>query len=623
MLKPAGPTALAQEPDFALGSLTVSPSQLEIRAGTKRETIQPRVMQVLTVLAQRRGEVVSRDDLIAMCWGGRAISEDAINRSIAGVRRLADSSGAFSIETVRRVGYRLEQTGSVVSEVPAAPPRSGEIVLAVLAFDNLSGDAEMAYFSDGVSEEILQTVAGNGGLKVIGRGSSFQFRGADKSAAKIATALKATHILDGSVRRSGSRVRIATNLVECRSETTLWTDRFDRELSDVFAVQDEIASAVAAALKVTFGPMGQTDVIDPRAYDLYLRALEIRNRGLEAHTRLAVIRLLHEATELAPGFARAWAFLATMQVGFLRFEEPEPSLNFTRADVVAAAKTALRLDPRLGSAYQALGHLEPFGCYAQREALHRKALSVAPNDPTVLTNASLFFSEIGRARDAVTYARHAHDVDPMYPWSANWYANSLDYAGRIEEGRALWERLYALWPDNELISWNVIAEAAARADWRWFDELVDAAEKRKFDAPTFRRVITYGLALRNAGPDIQARAVKRARETLSRTGILPQSSFILCYRLGLTDETFELIDQSSFAYVFDPELRTPNGRVDDGLIFSVLHNAEMMRDIRFVGLCARLGLCDYWVKSGRWPDCAEAAAPHYDFKAEARRLAAA
>src|SRR5260221_12358812 len=195
-----------------------------------------------------------------------------------------------------------------------------EPLLAVLAFDNLSGDADMGYFSDGVSEEILQTVARGAELKGIGRGSSFQFRGPDKAAAPVAAALGATHVLDGSVRRSGNKVRIAANLIECERETTLWSDRFDRELSDVFALQDEIAAAVATALKVAFAPAVQAESVDPSAYNLYLRAHEIRNRGLlSPATLISVIELLQEATSLAPKFARAWEFLATMEVEYLRF----------------------------------------------------------------------------------------------------------------------------------------------------------------------------------------------------------------------------------------------------------------------------------------------------------------
>ncbi len=625
-LKPTGPNALAQEADFEIGSLLVSPSRLEIRVGDRPSTIQPRVMQVLVTMAGARGAVVSRDELIERCWGGRIVGEDAISRCVAKVRDLANLPGApaFEIETIPRVGYRLKLAAAAVATSSSPLPATGNTVLAVLAFDNLSNDADMEFFSEGMSEEILQTVARAAQLKVIGRGSSFQFRGADKAAAHIASVLKATHVLDGSVRRSGNRVRISASLIECAGETTLWSRSFDRELSDVFALQDDIAAAVAAALRVALIPSPQREAVDPTAYDLYFKALQMRNEGLQGDRRLAVIHLLNRATELAPLFARAWAFLATMQASHLRFDEPERPPVVTRAHVVRAAEMALSLDPMLGGAYQALGYLQPFACFREREALQQKALSVAPNDSTVLTNASFFLAETGRLREALRLSRQAYRLDPMYPWVANWCANLLDYAGLIEEGRVLWNRLCAQWPENELISMSVIAHAAARLDWDWFDDLVAASEKYEFDSPMLRRSIGYGKALRAPGPEMQARALKRAKDNLSRTGSIPLWSFAFLYRLGLVDEAYHLINQASFAYMFDPELRSPNGAIDDGVIFSVLHNSsDMMKDIRFVRLCAKLGLCDYWVNTGNWPDCAEALAPYYDFKAEARGLVTA
>jgi adenylate cyclase len=170
-------------------------------------------------------------------------------------------------DLVRGRGDQPAASGSVPAAVATAEP-----LLAVLAFDNLSGDPELAYFSDGVSEEILDTVARSSGLRVIGRASSFQFRGADKAAAKVAGALKATHTLDGSVRRSGPHVRIAARLVDCASETTVWSDRYDRDLTDIFALQDEIAVAVAAALKTTLARASPPTPIEPEVFDLFLRA---------------------------------------------------------------------------------------------------------------------------------------------------------------------------------------------------------------------------------------------------------------------------------------------------------------------------------------------------------------
>ncbi len=510
---------------------------------------------------------------------------------------------------------------STAASATVAAAKPAEPVLAVLPFDNLSGDADMAYFSDGVSEEILQTVVHGADMKVIGRGSSFQFRGADKGARHVGAALNATHVLDGSVRRSGDRVRIATHLVECADETTIWTERFDRELSDVFALQDEIAAAVAAALKVAFAPAVKAETVDPAAYNLYLKARDIRNRGLLSPSTVGeVVKLLQEATSLAPRFARAWEFLAGMQVERLRFDDGRAPRTVKRADVVAAAETALKLDPGLGGAYQALGTLEPFGRFAEREALHIKALAVAPNDPTVLTNASLFFAEVGRMRDALEYASQAYALDPMYPWAANWYTVPLEFLGRAEECRGLWASFRDRWPENELIAWGAVCAAIDFRDWTWFDEIAGAAREKGFDSPTLRAALAWGATVREPTAEVVASEVKRMRDRLAAAGVLPIMEFAKLARLGRTDEAFELIDQASFAYMFDPEMGSPNGAEGASLMFNANHiEVALMHDVRFVRLCAKLGLCDYWVKTGRWPDCADLV--DYDFRAEARRLA--
>jgi len=251
---------LADEGRLRLGALTIEPALRRVaHDGGGAEIVEPRVMQVLVALTRAEGRILSRDELLRSCWHGVVVGEDAVTRVMGRLRRLVDGigQGAFKLETVTKVGYRLVSTGrageaprrDATSLAAAVEPR-----LAVLAFDNLCDGDDMAWFSNGVSEEILQTVASGATLKVIGRGSSFQFRGAEKSASHVAAALNVTHLLDGSVRRSGPTVRISAQLVECAGQTTLWSDRFDRELSDFLAVQDEIARAVAAALAMMFAP---------------------------------------------------------------------------------------------------------------------------------------------------------------------------------------------------------------------------------------------------------------------------------------------------------------------------------------------------------------------------------
>ena len=251
---------LADEGRLRLGALTIEPALRRVAHDDGgAEIVEPRVMQVLVALIRAEGRIVSRDELLTSCWHGVVVGEDAITRVMGRLRRLVDGigQGAFKLETVTKVGYRLVSTGrageaprpEAVALAAATEPR-----LAVLAFDNLCDGDDMAWFSNGVSEEILQTVASGAALKVIGRGSSFQFRGAEKSASHVAAALNVTHLLDGSVRRSGPTVRISAQLIECAGQTTLWSDRFDRELSDFLAVQDEIAGAVAAAVAKVFAP---------------------------------------------------------------------------------------------------------------------------------------------------------------------------------------------------------------------------------------------------------------------------------------------------------------------------------------------------------------------------------
>src|SRR5262245_9659007 len=215
----SGPIDLARAAPFALGPIEVRPATREVASAGAAEVLQPRIMQVLVALGARAGVVVSRDELIRLCWDRQAVGDDAINRCIARLRQLGEAHGAFEIVTIARVGYRLDAR-KVATDSPVEKPDATP-VLAVLPFENLSSDPEMQFFSDGVSEEILAAVSRVDGLRVIGSTSSFSFRGLRKGEA--ARALAATHVLDGSVRRSGARVRIAAQLTEAESGQVLWS----------------------------------------------------------------------------------------------------------------------------------------------------------------------------------------------------------------------------------------------------------------------------------------------------------------------------------------------------------------------------------------------------------------
>jgi adenylate cyclase len=615
-----GRIILAHEAPLRLGALCIEPALRRVAQEDGREEIvEPRVMQVLVALVRAEGKIVSRDDLLMSCWHGVVVGEDAIDRVIGRLRRLINGigGGGFKLETITKVGYRLVSTDPQVQIEPAdaLQPMAAttERLLAVLAFDNLSGDADMAYFSDGVSEEILQTVGRAASVRVIGRSSCFQFRGADKNARHVAKELNATHVLDGSVRRSGPKVRVSAQLIECAGQTTLWSDRFDRDLSDVFALQDEIAGAVAAALKVAFAPPTAADVVDPAIYELFLRA-RARVSGFDPEQMVQTIKMVERVVAAAPKFAGAWSFLAACRGWFLRLHgEAARQYGLSREGVRTAAETALSLDAGLGRPYAALSLLEAWASFEEREALLRKALDVAPNDPMNLISMARFFSEVGRRREAAAYANRAYDLDPLDVAAADAYLTFLDHYDRD-----LWESACGRWPDNDVIAFDAIAIAADFGDWEGYDSFVAASRLRITNDPNFRALVWHTRNLRNPDPQSIGRAFERARQELSRTGTLPLSILTGLSQLGMTEEVFGLIDQASFAHVFDEAGPAPSGVFSPSIISS-RSNMAMIRDIRFVGLCAKLGLCAYWVKTERWPDWVDEVA--YDFRAEARLAA--
>jgi len=523
-------------------------------------------------------------------------------------------------------GWRklLQSLAELLGEEAAAPAPAVQVgplrlgpSLAVLAFDNLSADPEMVYFSDGVSEEILQTVSRACEVTVIARASSFQFRGAAKNPRRIAAELNVSHLLDGSVRRSGARVRVSAQLVDCASQTTVWSDNFDRELSDVFALQDEIAGEVAGALKVAFAPSASIAKIDPTAYDLYLRA---RNLIVERDPAPS-IELLQQVVALAPDFAAAWAALCwALAAQARRGPRPAP-FPALKAAAVAAAETALRLDPNAGLAYAALSNLEPIARYGEREQLLRRALEVAPNATETLTVFGAFCNHVGFIEEALTYLRRAYELDPLYARAADVYSTVLHAAGRISEAEDLVELCRRRWPERSDFTVGEINSTAFSRNWPKFDRLVAAARAAGEIAPNLNASIRLGEALRDGPEALAPRALERLHHQLAETGSLPLPLLITSAALGLKEEVFVALEAASYDVVFDEAGSDPSGAYNPGIIFDPGYNGELMNDIRFVGLCAKLGLCDYWVDADRWPDCAARLRGLYDFKAEARRLA--
>jgi TolB-like protein len=238
---------------FLAGGVEVRPAERRVLVQGKVVALGARAFDLLIVLMDHRDRVVGKDELLELVWPGTEVEENNLTVQISALRK---ALGAGAIATVTGRGYRftlaLQSAPPPAAAAPAAATRESpkSTTIAVLAFDNLSNDADMQFFSDGVSEEIIQRLSRIPGVGVISRTSSFQFRGADKSAA--AARLRCTHVLDGSIQRSAGRMRVRAQLMEASSGQTLWSDSYDRSVADIFAVQDDISLNIAGALKRTF-----------------------------------------------------------------------------------------------------------------------------------------------------------------------------------------------------------------------------------------------------------------------------------------------------------------------------------------------------------------------------------
>lgn len=297
-------------------------------------------------------------------------------------------------------------------DVPTTKP-----MIAVLPFPSLSASPDDEYFSDGITEDIITQLSKIGALRVISRTSAMRFKRAQQSLKEIAAALQATHIVEGSVRRAGQRLRIVAQLIEASTDTHLWGQTYDRELSDIFAIQSEVAEAIAGALRATLAPAEQqrlsrkpTD--DQAAYDLFLLARHHLNTSTAEGFGRAM-ELYRQAVERDPDFARAWGALARAHHFHLAGYYGVPPREVAK-NVVEYAERALQLDPDLAEAHMMLGYVDEFITHdpARAWAHKERALHLSPNmaDAHLALGNSLIVA--GKYRQALEEGRIALELDP-------------------------------------------------------------------------------------------------------------------------------------------------------------------------------------------------------------------
>ena len=333
----------------------------------------------------------------------------------------------------------------------SAAAQTGQRSIAVLPFADMSAEGDQAYFGDGIAEELLNVLAQVDGLKVAARTSSFKFRGDEHDIVEIGNALNVASVLEGSVRKVGNQVRITAQLIDVAGGYHLWSETYDRELDNILAVQDEIATSIVDALKLELqlqpdsSTAGRTD--SGEAYDLYLRGKELAREPSKA-AFVRALQFYEEALAIDPDFAPAWGAIASAWTWLEDYGGVPAQEAFDRAE--PAAQRALELDPTRADALTAMGFVEDRqydNTVAARDYFER-ALAANPAHVEAYTLYADALSDLGEHLRALEVRREAVERDPLSTFLKSRLASLLVSMGRIEEGEQILGEIFAMNPDD-------------------------------------------------------------------------------------------------------------------------------------------------------------------------------
>ena len=394
-----------------------------VRAGAP-VAVEPQVFQLIVHLIENRDRVVPKDELLDAIWQGRIVSDGTLNTRMAAARAALGDDGNVQgvIKTVSRRGYRfvahVAESGSeaAASTTELSPPPE-KPVIAVLPFINLSNDPEQEYFSDGITEDIITSLSRIRHLLVTARNTTFAYKGLALDVQAVASELSVRYVLEGSVRKSGDRVRISVQLIDGETGNHLWAERYDRDLEDIFAVQDDITQTVVGALQpeITRSEIERArrkppDSLD--AWDLYQRGLWHENRITRADNATA-IELFSQAIALDPEFARPYAGLSECYTYDMYYGYAKRDLK----DIYTPAHKAVEIDPQDGNAHRALGWAHTYyRDHASAIAELNIAIELNPNEAHAYAFLGFAQAYSGLAEEGLASFRTAIDLSPLHPF---------------------------------------------------------------------------------------------------------------------------------------------------------------------------------------------------------------
>ena len=478
-------------------------------------------------------------------------------------------------------------TGSIVSDEETST-FTGDQSIAVLPFENMSDDPDNEYFSDGISEELLNVLVKVEGLRVASRTSSFSFKGKDIGIPEIAANLGVENVLEGSVRKAGNKVRITAQLIDVKTDSHLWSETYDRELTDIFVVQDEISAAIVDALARTLGAGGSAEALvssksteNIEAYELYLRGRYFWQRRGEDVLKAA--DLFEQATDLDPKFARAWSSLAAAHITIPTYTPARSEVHHPLAEQFALK--ALALDDSLAEAHAVIGELSRAKRdWIDAEEHYQAAIKHEPSSST----AHLWYAEhlqcTGRIDESLEHALIAYELDPLHPGSNQILSEIYESHGDNENWLRLANDAWDLGHPIGLL--NIIEHHIRLGD---YEEARATLENHEDKMPEgFYGYMTHRIDAYTE-TDGLIKYINKANEMTDRRATFIVTDLV---HFGLIDESFERIG--------DARAYSMNGWFD--LWRSDV--SALRSDPRFLSVVENANWVEYWDAYG-WPPFCE------------------
>lgn len=522
---------------FRVGDWLVDGDSCILSRGQKRRHVRPLLIDLLTALAERAGQVVTKDEILQRVWSGRFVSESALTRTMAELRQvLGEPADAPQlIQTIPRRGYRL--IAPVAGVGPATEPR-----IAVLTFENLSRDPEQDYFTDGISDALITELGCIPSLRVISRQSVLRYKGSDKALPEIARELRVGAIIEGSALRSGSHVRITAQLIQAEPEQQLWARSYEGDLSDILQLQARVARNIAESVQAVLTPKElerfsrPRRATNPEAYVAYLKG----RYHLSHWTRDSIAKgfeYLQQAIAIDPDCAPAYLQLAEGLI-VLGYWGQRPERAYARAK--AAVTRALEIDDLLGGAHTLLGVV----CWLLDWDLDRceremqRAVELNPSLPLArLFYANFLVTMRNQREEAVHEAEIALELDPLSVNTNFTFAYKLVFAGQYDRAAAQALSTLEIYPDClhawYALGWAEVGRARYAAAVAAFEKAV-ALSPDVFCLAYFAHALGRFGNIEQAGSILKELLARRASEDIAEVVF-----FIIYSGLGDLDTAFE------------------------------------------------------------------------------------